>query len=162
MLQRTQSLLIFLLAPGTSSNKSDIQRTHTWLTNQPINGEQRSVAKMTYSDIVTYHNQQYPRDLTQRARKARARALPAKLQVLQGDSGILQMPAIQAWKMLLVAAPSSLPSMRLALGKVLQFWKGLLGHGAAKPWNLVVTPLLWDSGFQVLLGRRPSLCHQQP
>lgn len=51
---------------------------------------------MTYSDIVTYHNQQYLGDLTQQERKAGARVLPAKSQVLQGDSGILQMPAIQA------------------------------------------------------------------
>lgn len=59
-------------------------------------GSKDSFTKMTYSDIATYHNQQYPGGLTQQARTARARALPAKLQAFQGDSGIPQMPAIQA------------------------------------------------------------------
>ena len=80
MLQRTQSLLIFLPVPETSSDKSDIQRNHTRLTNQPISGEQRSSAKMTYLDIVTHHNQQRPRGLRQQAWKARVGALAAKSQ----------------------------------------------------------------------------------
>lgn len=81
------------------------------MTNVPAHdGEQRSFAKMTYPDIVTYHNQQYPGGLMQQAWKARARALPAKLQALQGDSGIPRMPALQAWKILLMAALSLLAS----------------------------------------------------
>lgn len=55
---------------------------------------------MTYSDIVTNHNQQCPGDLTQQAQRARVGAgeLPARAQALQGDPGILQMRASQAGK----------------------------------------------------------------
>lgn len=65
---------------------------------------------MTYSDTVTYYNHQYPRGLTQQSWKARAGALAAKSQGLQGDSDILQMPALQARKILLMAATSLFPS----------------------------------------------------
>lgn len=52
MLQRTQRLLIFLPVPGPSDDKSETQRNHTSLTNQPTNEEQRSLAKMTTSPVI--------------------------------------------------------------------------------------------------------------
>lgn len=90
MLQRTQSLFIFLPVPDTGGDKSDVQRNHTWLTNQPINGEQRSFAKMTYSDIATYHNQQHPGGVLQQAGTARARGTPCQV---AGLPGRLEHPA---------------------------------------------------------------------
>lgn len=52
MLQRTQRLLIFLPVPGPSDDKSETQRNHTSLMNQPTNEEQRSLAKMTTSPVT--------------------------------------------------------------------------------------------------------------
>lgn len=52
MLQRTQRLFIFLPVPGPSDDKSETQRNHTSLMNQPANEEQRSLAKMTTSPVT--------------------------------------------------------------------------------------------------------------
>ena len=140
MLQRTQSLLIFLPVPETSSDKSDIQRNYMWLTNQPISGEQRSSAKMTYLDIVTHHNQQCPGGLREQAWKARAGALPDGSQ----DSRVTQA----SFRCLLSRHESFyswLPppqSLQVALGKLLQLLKGFLGYRAAEPSNLAMVSAL--------------------
>lgn len=102
----------------------------------------RSLAKMTYSDTATYHKQQYPGGLMQQARRARARALLAKLQALQGDSGISRcLPSKQERIYSRLPPPHSL-QVRFALGKTLQLVKGLLGHRTAELPNLAVAPIL--------------------
>lgn len=121
MLQRTQSLLIFLPVHGTSGDKSDIQRNHTWLTNQSINGKQRSFAKMTYSDIVTYHNQQYPAGLRQQGIESKSWGTPCQV---SGTTGRLGHPPDACYPGMKrfysrLPPPHSLPG-RLALGIIPQ------------------------------------------